>query len=123
MAYERMTSKTMVLIALLVTIQIFLFALNQSNHVSAMIIKVKRDSNVAPITCGLSTPCGWEVYREVNKQIRTSNYFVYSPCKCPEDSKCVRDREDISINTYVHRCKPIEKEEKVALAKLDDKLK
>ncbi|XP_035227822.1 uncharacterized protein LOC118200020 [Stegodyphus dumicola] len=54
--------------------------------------------------CSKSTPCGWEVYRPVT---RTIEYFIASPCKCPNGSRCTRSSDDISISAYVHRCIPI----------------
>ncbi|XP_015913659.1 uncharacterized protein [Parasteatoda tepidariorum] len=59
------------------------------------------------IWCSRSTPCGWEVYRPFWRNVE---YFIKSPCDCPEDLDCVRIYDDISISAYVHLCRARDEE-------------
>ncbi|XP_030750305.1 uncharacterized protein LOC115878087 [Sitophilus oryzae] len=52
--------------------------------------------------CQLSSQCGWAVYKPFTRDI---DYFMKNKCRCPEESKCLRAEDDISLNAFVYRCK------------------
>nr|CAI5853954.1 unnamed protein product [Callosobruchus analis] len=54
------------------------------------------------LICQGRTPCGWALYNKTNRYIYD---FMKNRCTCDGDKKCVRDYDDISISSYVYRCK------------------
>ncbi|GLV32416.1 hypothetical protein CBL_00875 [Carabus blaptoides fortunei] len=61
----------------------------------------KENDQVTDI-CQKSAPCGWAVYKPF---VRTIEYFIKNRCLCPENKKCVRTDDDLSISAYVYRCR------------------
>ncbi|KAH9522264.1 hypothetical protein DERF_005852 [Dermatophagoides farinae] len=54
--------------------------------------------------CNMFQPCGWEVFRP--EQFRKiPSYFVFSSCQCSNGQLCVHDTDDMSIHSFVYRCK------------------
>ncbi|KAH9426310.1 hypothetical protein DERP_010877 [Dermatophagoides pteronyssinus] len=54
--------------------------------------------------CNIFQPCGWEVFRP--EQFRKiPSYFVFSSCQCSIGQYCVHDTDDLSIYSFVYRCK------------------
>ncbi|GFR25029.1 hypothetical protein TNCT_607271 [Trichonephila clavata] len=59
-----------------------------------------------PFPCETSTPCGWLMYQTSGLD-RINREFVKSPCFCTNDTQCTHHRENIRIEAYEYRCKPI----------------
>ncbi|CAH1998754.1 unnamed protein product [Acanthoscelides obtectus] len=67
-------------------------------------IKTKRsaDGEEEVRYCQGRTPCGWALYNKTNRFIYD---YMRNRCICEGAKKCHRDQDDISISSYVYRCK------------------
>ncbi|XP_076320417.1 uncharacterized protein LOC143230549 [Tachypleus tridentatus] len=52
--------------------------------------------------CSRTTPCGWGVYTYYSRAVQ---YYMRTPCQCPNGTRCVRTNDELLIYSYVYHCR------------------